>query len=65
MMTLRKALKITSVLLFAAGGVAGFAQFGPNDPNRFRFGSGGSGGYGGRGNYYSPIIRTEVGVLVN
>ncbi len=65
MMTLRKVFKITSVVLLAAGGVVGFAQFGPNDPNRFRFGSGGSGGYGGRGNYYSPIIRTEGGVLVN
>ncbi len=65
MMTLRKVFKITSVVLLAAGGVAGFAQFGPNDPNPFRFGSGGSGGWGGRGNSNSPIIRTEGGVLVD
>ena len=65
MMILRKVFKITSVMLLAAGGVAGFAQFGPNDPNPFRFGSGGSGGWGGRGNSNSPIIRTEGGVLVD
>ena len=65
MMTLRKVFKITSVVLLAAGGVAGFAQFGPNDPNPFRFGSGGSGGWGGRGTSNSPIIRTEGGVLVD